>query len=660
MMKRRKSKEMEEVDENEMPNKCKYRVEQYFDQTPSKYRVGPNTEETSSKYNMSQQTEEAHSKYRVGQILPTPLFGRSSKTVKRHECNKLDTESLDPHIAESEACQVMISRPTNTTILRGDTFDLNQFLNEHRQKENTCPSSPSRHHHGMLRQIENSLFWIIQTQGINMKVAVAFLLLAVVATLQTSDAWRFRIRTPRLGLRRIIAPICNMYCNTKCTAPGICAPVCHKVCNIGRKRRSVANDEEPFSPDFTKYDLNKDGALTLEEFAEAISSTPAECKDIIEKADKDNNGKVDIDEFIKGPFQFSQEEVRSQKVVRPDTRSQRYSVEDLPHPNSLKQKKGSRSKKQPKRGQCGMDLAGYISRLNQKQSNWYDTDGPSTQSINRHCSVYATNSSTDHDPSAVYDTNISTDYYPPSVYAINSSTGHHSSMNGNADLSQLFNSYPQSYQSHSEHCEDDMKMWYPGTTTGVGKRSWVPSGEREYGVYPRNLEYLQKYSENPRSHTLQDVTPILPHGLQHETPTLYGQTAGYTPLNSRPLSGGKKHYANSAFRPKELFQGQVEHNGAISKQTDLSEGFQYTPRERKRSFHSAGDHSKSSFNVTYEDTRENAATTEGPTQTFDLRIQPFRMNYLTNGASSSLYPYPREADDAPSRITTQQMSPSYP
>ncbi|CAH1788255.1 unnamed protein product [Owenia fusiformis] len=140
-----------------------------------------------------------------------------------------------------------------------------------------------------------------------MKVAVIFLLLAVVATLQTSDAWRVRIRRvrlPRLGLRRIIAPICTMACNTKCTAPGICAPVCHKICNIGRKRRSLGDGEQPFSPDFYKYDLSNDDAITLSEFAEAIESTPEKCLEVFGYADDNGDEVLDISEFLNGPFQF--------------------------------------------------------------------------------------------------------------------------------------------------------------------------------------------------------------------------------------------------------------------------------------------------------------------------------------------------------------------
>ncbi|CAH1794877.1 unnamed protein product [Owenia fusiformis] len=137
-----------------------------------------------------------------------------------------------------------------------------------------------------------------------MKVAVIFLTLAFVATMQLSDAWR--IRLPRLGLRRIIAPICNQICNVKCTVPGICAPVCNKVCNIGRKRRAVANDdgEKPFSADYYKYDMNNDDIITLSEFAIAISSTPAKCVEIFGMADLNDDGVLDMSEFLRGPFQF--------------------------------------------------------------------------------------------------------------------------------------------------------------------------------------------------------------------------------------------------------------------------------------------------------------------------------------------------------------------
>ncbi|CAH1773496.1 unnamed protein product [Owenia fusiformis] len=142
-----------------------------------------------------------------------------------------------------------------------------------------------------------------------MKATIAFLLLAVVASIHTSDAWR--IRLPRLGLRRIIAPVCSMYCNTKCTLPGICAPVCHKVCNIGRKRRSVAinDDEKPFSSDLSKYDSDNDDKVTLSEFAEAISSTPEKCTEAFGMADENGDGVLDMGEFLRGPFRFTSEEV---------------------------------------------------------------------------------------------------------------------------------------------------------------------------------------------------------------------------------------------------------------------------------------------------------------------------------------------------------------
>ncbi|CAH1801042.1 unnamed protein product [Owenia fusiformis] len=89
----------------------------------------------------------------------------------------------------------------------------------------------------------------------------------------------------------------------------VCAPVCHKVCNIGRKRRSVVNNEDelPFSSDFFKYDVNYDDVITLTEFADAIDSTPDECIDVFGTTDQNNDGVLDMSEFMNGPFRFSSE-----------------------------------------------------------------------------------------------------------------------------------------------------------------------------------------------------------------------------------------------------------------------------------------------------------------------------------------------------------------
>ena len=45
--------------------------------------------------------------------------------------------------------------------------------------------------------------------------------------------------------------------------------------------------ERPLSPDFIFYDKNKDGKITLKEFADAISSSEDDCRKVFIMGDKD-------------------------------------------------------------------------------------------------------------------------------------------------------------------------------------------------------------------------------------------------------------------------------------------------------------------------------------------------------------------------------------
>ena len=85
---------------------------------------------------------------------------------------------------------------------------------------------------------------------------------------------------------------------------------CSLQCGWGKRSiRGPVEDsgEIPLPSTFGKYDLNKDGGITLEEMATALNVVKhAEGTEIgFRKADRNSDGQIDCKEFMEAPFLFA-------------------------------------------------------------------------------------------------------------------------------------------------------------------------------------------------------------------------------------------------------------------------------------------------------------------------------------------------------------------
>ena len=82
--------------------------------------------------------------------------------------------------------------------------------------------------------------------------------------------------------------------------------VCRVRCTWGKRSIEDKKVEKPFPDRFSDYDLNGDGALTLEELAK-LTHVQADSKATLEAfhlADKNDDGKIDCEEFKTAPYLF--------------------------------------------------------------------------------------------------------------------------------------------------------------------------------------------------------------------------------------------------------------------------------------------------------------------------------------------------------------------
>jgi len=70
------------------------------------------------------------------------------------------------------------------------------------------------------------------------------------------------------------------------------------------KRQQVQNDEDELLQAFQVFDLNKDGVITVDELKEVLGKvgeimTTEEIEDMVKMADKDGDGVINYEEFVK-------------------------------------------------------------------------------------------------------------------------------------------------------------------------------------------------------------------------------------------------------------------------------------------------------------------------------------------------------------------------
>ena len=104
---------------------------------------------------------------------------------------------------------------------------------------------------------------------------------------------------------------CRVVCGVRCSWNG-CSYGCGLRCSWSWGKRNVPapnkdSKEIPFPSTFAKYDLDKNGGITLEELAEALNVVvhAKETEKAFRKADRNGDGQIDCDEFKEAPFLFS-------------------------------------------------------------------------------------------------------------------------------------------------------------------------------------------------------------------------------------------------------------------------------------------------------------------------------------------------------------------
>ena len=102
-----------------------------------------------------------------------------------------------------------------------------------------------------------------------------------------------------------------LHCGRKCFLGG-CSFKCEFRCRWTGKRSSVpepneASNEMPLPSTFAKYDLDKDGGITLEELAKALNvmKHAKATEKAFRRADRNGDGQIDCDEFKESPFLFA-------------------------------------------------------------------------------------------------------------------------------------------------------------------------------------------------------------------------------------------------------------------------------------------------------------------------------------------------------------------
>lgn len=121
-------------------------------------------------------------------------------------------------------------------------------------------------------------------------------------------------------------------CWTKCELktvynyPQCCPNRLHKlsvwVCiKFGCGKRSMGPEiEAGFPCNFTKYDVNKDGVISKEEFLKTMNmkSLQADMEKTLKQADKNYDGNLSCDEFKEAPIEFQCEPIGCQVQTSQD------------------------------------------------------------------------------------------------------------------------------------------------------------------------------------------------------------------------------------------------------------------------------------------------------------------------------------------------------
>ena len=104
---------------------------------------------------------------------------------------------------------------------------------------------------------------------------------------------------------------CRVVCRRTCSW-GRCSYGCHLRCRWSGKRNHIPGRNEnskdvPFPSPFAKYDLDKDGGITLEELARALSVVEhaKATEKAFRRADRNGDGQIDCTEFKESPFLFA-------------------------------------------------------------------------------------------------------------------------------------------------------------------------------------------------------------------------------------------------------------------------------------------------------------------------------------------------------------------
>ena len=103
---------------------------------------------------------------------------------------------------------------------------------------------------------------------------------------------------------------CRVICGVTCSLYG-CSYGCRLHCSWGKRSflalgQNEDSNEIPLPSTFAKYDLNKDGGITLDELAKALNvAEHAKGTEIaFRKADGNGDGQIDCDEFKEAPYLF--------------------------------------------------------------------------------------------------------------------------------------------------------------------------------------------------------------------------------------------------------------------------------------------------------------------------------------------------------------------
>ena len=103
---------------------------------------------------------------------------------------------------------------------------------------------------------------------------------------------------------------CRVVCRLRCSWSG-CRYRCYLRCSGGKRSISERNNDDaqriPFPEKFGKYDLDKNGGITLEELAIAINVAKHAkgTEEAFRQADKDGDGQINCEEFMKAPYLFA-------------------------------------------------------------------------------------------------------------------------------------------------------------------------------------------------------------------------------------------------------------------------------------------------------------------------------------------------------------------